>query len=55
MALYSDDGPEADRIVVPARATAVVIGFGVAVTAGLRYLARPLVTLAQHATVLFTP
>ena len=54
MALYSDDGPEADRIVVP-RATAVVIGFGVAVTLVFGIWPGPLVTLAQHATVLFTP
>jgi len=46
MALYSDDGPEADRIVVP-RATAVVIGFGVAVTLVFGIWPGPLVTLAN--------
>jgi NADH-quinone oxidoreductase subunit N len=54
MALYSDDGPEGTRVVVP-RSTAVVIAFGVVVTLVFGIWPGPLVTLAQHATVLFTP
>src|ERR1700722_17810446 len=54
MALYSDDGLEAARVVVP-RPTAVVIGFGVLVTLVFGIWPGPLATLAQHATVLFTP
>jgi NADH-quinone oxidoreductase subunit N len=54
MALYSDDGLEAARVVVP-RSSAMVIGFGVAVTLVFGIWPGPLVTLAQHATVLFTP
>jgi hypothetical protein len=37
------------------RSTAVVIGFGVLVTLVFGIWPGPLVTLAQHATVLFTP
>jgi NADH-quinone oxidoreductase subunit N len=54
MALYSDDGLEAARVVVPP-ATAIVIAFGVLVTLVFGVWPGPLVTLAQHATVLFTP
>jgi NADH:ubiquinone oxidoreductase subunit 2 (subunit N) len=54
MALYSDDGLEAARVVVP-RSTGVVIAFGVLVTLFFGVWPGPLVTLAQHATVLFTP
>ena len=54
MALYSDDGPEGARIAVP-RLSGIVIGFGVAVTLVFGIWPGPLVTLAQHATVLFTP
>ena len=54
MALYSDDGLEAARVVVP-RSTGVVITFGVLVTLLFGVWPGPLVTLAQHATVLFTP
>jgi NADH-quinone oxidoreductase subunit N len=54
LALYSDDGGEGTRIEVP-RATAAVIAFGVAVTLVFGIWPGPLVTLAQHATVLFTP
>jgi NADH-quinone oxidoreductase subunit N len=54
MALYSDDAPEAARVVVP-RSTGAVIAFGVLVTLVFGVWPGPLVTLAQHATVLFTP
>ncbi len=54
MALYDEDSVEATRIVVP-RATGLVIGLGVAMTLVFGVWPGPLATLAQHATVLFTP
>jgi len=54
MALYSDDEPEGTRVEVP-RLTGVVIAVGVLVTLVFGIWPGPLVTLAQHATVLFTP
>jgi NADH-quinone oxidoreductase subunit N len=54
LALYVEDDLEASRIVVP-RATGAVIAFGVLVTLVFGVWPGPLATLAQHATVLFTP
>jgi NADH-quinone oxidoreductase subunit N len=54
MALYSNDHLDAARVRVPL-ATGLVIGFGVAVTIVFGVWPGPLATLAQHATVLFTP
>ena len=54
MTLYADDDVEGVRIEVP-RLTGAVIGFGVAVTILFGVWPGPLATLAQHATVLFTP
>ncbi len=54
LALYADDDLEAQRIAVP-RSTGAVIGFGVLVTLVFGVWPGPLATLAQHATVLFTP
>ncbi len=54
MALYSDDHLDAARIRVPLP-TGLVIGFGVAVTIVFGVWPGPLATLAQHATVLFSP
>jgi NADH-quinone oxidoreductase subunit N len=54
VALYSDDGLEDSRVEVP-RLTGAVIAFGVLVTLVFGVWPGPLVTLAQHATVLFTP
>jgi NADH-quinone oxidoreductase subunit N len=54
LALYADDDLEAARIAVP-RSTGAVIGFGVLVTLVFGVWPGPLATLAQHATVLFTP
>jgi len=54
MALYSDDGDDGTRVEVP-RLTGAVIAFGVLVTLVFGIWPGPLVTLAQHATVLFTP
>ena len=54
LTLYADDHMDAARIAVP-RATAVVIGLGVAITVVFGVWPGPLASLAQHATVLFTP
>ena len=54
MALYADDELEGTRIPVPPL-TAVVIAAGVAITLVFGVWPGPLVTLAQHATLLFTP
>ncbi len=54
LALYAEDDLEAARIAVP-RSTGAVIGFGVLVTLVFGVWPGPLATLAQHATVLFTP
>jgi len=49
-----DDELDAARVVVP-RATAIVIGAGVVLTLVFGVWPGPLVTLAQHATLYFTP
>lgn len=49
-----DEGLDATRVVVP-RATAIVIGAGVVLTLLFGIWPGPLVTLAQHATLYFTP
>jgi len=55
LTLYADDDDvEGTRIVVP-RATGLVIAFGVVVTLVFGVWPGPLATLAQHATILFTP
>ena len=54
LTLYADDHMDAARVAVP-RATAVVIGLGVAITVLFGVWPGPLASLAQHATVLFTP
>lgn len=54
LTLYADDHMDAARVAVP-RATAVVIGLGVAITVVFGVWPGPLASLAQHATVLFTP
>jgi len=54
LTLYADDDVEAGRVEVP-RATGLVIAFGVLVTLVFGVWPGPLATLAQHATVLFTP
>ena len=57
LALYADDAGdagEATRVAVP-RASALVIGFGTLTTVAFGLWPGPLATLAQHATVLFTP
>ena len=54
LTLYADDHMDAARIAVP-RATAVVIGLGVAITVVFGVWPGPIASLAQHATVLFTP
>ena len=54
MALYADDDLEATRVVVP-RSTGFVIVLGVAATLVFGVWPGPLASLAQHATVLFTP
>ena len=54
LTLYADDDVEGTRIVVP-RATGLVIAFGVVVTLVFGVWPGPLATLAQHATILFTP
>jgi NADH-quinone oxidoreductase subunit N len=54
MSLYSSDHLDAARVRVPPM-TGIVIGFGVAVTIVFGVWPGPLATLAQHATVLFTP
>ncbi len=54
MALYADDDVDGVRVEVP-RSTGAVIGFGVIVTVLFGVWPGPLASLAQHATVLFTP
>jgi NADH-quinone oxidoreductase subunit N len=54
MALYSDEHLDAARVPVPL-STGLVIGFGVAVTIVFGVWPGPLATLAQHATILFSP
>jgi len=54
LALYADDEIEANRVEVP-RLTGLVIGFGVVFTIVFGIWPGPLATLAQHATVFFTP
>ena len=54
MTLYSDDDFEGTRVTVPL-GTGLVIGFGAAATLVFGVWPGPLVTLAQHATILFTP
>ncbi|MEO9180446.1 MAG: NADH-quinone oxidoreductase subunit N [Acidimicrobiales bacterium] len=54
MALYSDDRLDGARIVVPTW-TGIVIGFGVVLTIVFGVWPGPIATLAQHASVLFTP
>jgi NADH-quinone oxidoreductase subunit N len=54
LTLYAEDVPEAMRVEVP-RATALVIGLGVAITLVFGVWPGPLAALAQHATLLFTP
>jgi NADH-quinone oxidoreductase subunit N len=54
MALYADDDLEATRIVVP-HSTGFVIALGVVATLVFGVWPGPLASLAQHATVLFTP
>jgi len=54
LTLYADDQQDAARVAVP-RATALVIGLGVALTILFGVWPGPLAALAQHATVLFTP
>ncbi len=54
IALYADDHVEAKRVVVP-NTTGLVIGVGVAMTLVFGIWPGPLVTLCQHATLLFQP
>ena len=54
MALYADDDLDGTRVEVPAL-TGIVIALGVALTLVFGVWPGPLATLAQHATVLFTP
>ena len=54
LALYADDETDARHVTVP-RATGLVIALGVAITLFFGVWPGPLATLAQHATVLFTP
>ncbi len=54
LTLYADDQLDAARVTVP-RATAAVIGLGVAITIVFGVWPGPLASLAQHATVLFAP
>jgi len=54
MALYADDDLDGDRVHVPVL-TGFVIASGVALTLVFGVWPGPLATLAQHATVLFTP
>ena len=54
LALYADDEIEANRVEVPAL-TGLVIGFGVVFTIVFGIWPGPLATLAQHATMFFTP
>jgi len=53
-ALYADEGRGATRVPVPA-ATGLVIALGVVITVLFGLWPGPLASLAQHATVLFTP
>lgn len=54
LTIYADDDVEGTKVVVPV-GTGLVIGFGVATTLFFGIWPGPLVTLAQHATVLFAP
>ena len=54
LALYADDDLEGTRVEVPAL-TGFVIASGVVLTLVFGVWPGPLATLAQHATVLFTP
>jgi NADH-quinone oxidoreductase subunit N len=54
LTLYADDDVEGTRVEVPL-ATGLVIGLGVALTLVFGVWPGPLATLAQHATILFTP
>lgn len=54
LTLYADDQLDAARVAVP-RASALVIGLGVAITIVFGVWPGPLASLAQHATVLFAP
>ena len=54
LTLYADDQLDAARVAVP-RATALVIGLGVAITIVFGVWPGPIAALAQHATVLFAP
>ena len=54
LTLYADDQLDAARVAVP-RASALVIGLGVAITIVFGVWPGPIAALAQHATVLFTP
>jgi NADH-quinone oxidoreductase subunit N len=54
LALYGEEPVELDRVVVP-RASALVIGLGVAITLVFGVWPGPIAALASHATVLFTP
>ena len=54
MALYADDDLDGTRVEVPAL-TGIVIALGVALTLVFGVWPGPLASLAQHATVLFTP
>ncbi len=54
LTLYAEDNVEATRIVVP-RASGLVIALGVAITLVFGVWPGPLASLAQHATLLFTP
>ncbi|HET9090690.1 MAG TPA: NADH-quinone oxidoreductase subunit N [Acidimicrobiales bacterium] len=54
LALYADEPVELDRVAVP-RASALVIFLGVALTLVFGVWPGPLASLANHATLLFTP
>ena len=54
LTLYAEDDVEGARVEVPL-ATGLVIGLGVALTLVFGVWPGPLATLAQHATILFTP
>ena len=54
MTLFAEDDLDATRVVVP-RSTGAVIALGVAATLVFGVWPGPLASLAQHATVLFTP
>ena len=54
LALYAEEPVELDRVAVP-RASALVIVLGVALTLVFGVWPGPLASLANHATLLFTP